>query len=176
MNNDYYIEWGLHLPFRFYNDRNKISEATDYARQINIPKSEFLIMPYGVILPFQIVREFEATENYQLTFYCIDDIGTSYDINALYPAYLKYYRISARGDVDYISFLGIDPEKVSIELTIPTGGYYAVFTDGISTWYSENFIVVSEDRTEELVSETHRKWSNTETDIRTTDGSTLRIV
>ena len=175
MNNDYYIEWGLHLPFRFYNDRNKISEATDYARQINIPKSEFLIMPYGVILPFQIVREFEVTENYQLTFYFIDDEDTSYDINALYPDTLDYYKIVTRGAVDHISFLGANPDTVT-GITIPTGGYYAVFTDGINTWYSENFMITSQDKTEELVSETYRKWSNTETDIRTTDGSTLRII
>lgn len=170
MNKSYYISNGLYLPFRFYDDRNKISEASDYARQIHIPRTEYLLMPYGTILPFQVLRQLALTKDYQLSFFCLDT-GIEYDVSVEHPDIADYFTTVTRSGIDHISFLGVDPTM--LEITIPKGGYYAVFTDGISTWYSENIRVTDED---DVVTETYRKWSDSDTDIRTTDGSTLRII
>jgi len=168
MDNTYYLEHGLHLPFRFYDDRNKISEATDYGRKLSIPKSEFLIMPYGTILPFQVVRAFSAIPiaDFTLIFYCINTLD-DYDFSA---AINKYFRIRSIGSVDYITFLGINPDLETIDL--PIGNYYAVWSDGVTTRYSENIQVTSE---VEFIG-TYRAWSDSNTDLRTIDGTNLRII
>ena len=171
MNKEYYNEWGLYLPFRFYDDRNKVSEATDYGRQVNMPKSEFLIMPIGTILPFQVVRPSQYSTDYTLKIYCNSVEATEYDVTTLWPDVLEYFTTTTRGLYDHITFFGVTPAEVAI--SIPKGSYYAVFSDGTTTKYSENFTIIAED----VFTETYRSYSYSDTDLRTIDdGSTLRII
>lgn len=173
MNDSYYRTWGVHLPFRFYERRGLINSASDYGRQIVIPKSEYLIMPFGVLLPFQVARvdpltaaQFTPT----FTVFCVGDIEEtdplvisldSGDFLVEPDAELKSY-------LQRISFYG-DEELSS---PIPAGGFFAKFEDGYgNTWYSENFNVLDIDQDIDF-----RQYTNSNIDLRTVNGTDLRIV
>lgn len=171
MNKDFYIEWGLFLPFRFYRgNRNKISENSDYGKRLNIPLSEFLIMPEGVILPFQIIRTSILEYEPEIKFYCLDT-EAEIDVTGDFPFVLDNFVLRTIGAYDYITFLGANPSDGEID--IPKGGYYAKFTDGFSEWYSENIKILGADEFEYI--DSFRKWSDNDDDLRTT-GEDLRII
>jgi len=148
----YYKEWGLHLPF---------------------------IMPEGVIMPFQLVRDIATSTTYSIKFYCINDDNEEIDLGVECPCVLDYFRTRTVGSVDYITYLGVEGRgdcSDCIADNIPAGGYYVVVSDGTNTWYSENIRVLGESEfTGGIAGENYRKWSDSDIDIRTTDGTTLRI-
>jgi len=162
---DYYQKWGLYLPFRFYESRTQISEASDHARDVVIPRTEYILMPYGVLLPFQVVRTYTATLSPTFQIFCIgvgedDPLAISISVTAATES-----ETPQAGDIQHITFLGTEAA------TIPTGSYYAKFEDGAgNTWYSDNFTVVADE-----FDVVFRKWSNNQLDLRVS-GTDFRIV
>lgn len=170
MDKNYYIPWGVHLPFRFYTDRAYTSAASDYGRAIVIPKTEFLIFPYGEILPFQVVR-FSPLQNSlspTLTAYCLNGSEEDAVVIPVESGDFEYEETYVGMHIQRLVFVG---RTEGIDL--PMGSYYFKFTDGTgnNTWYSENVNVLDID------SDTiFRKWSNSNIDLRTVDNTDLRIV
>ena len=167
MDKNYYVPWGVHLPFRFYTDRAYTSAASDYGRAIVIPPTEYLIFPYGEVLPFQVVRSepFTSSITPVLTAYCTNDLEDSlvitldsnkFELETPYTGMLVQ-RIVFTGQIENID--------------IPMGSYYFKFEDGVNTWYSENVKVLDTD--EDWI---FRKWSNSNIDLRTVNNTDLRIV
>lgn len=157
---DYYTQFGLHLPFRFYDSRDKISEKSDFGKRLAIPKSEYLIMPYSLLLPFQIVRPFSVSTTYTLEIYCVDDDSLVEDLSSTMEGKFKTKTID---NLDYITFVGYD------KLTIEAGGYYAKFSDGTYDYYSENFVIVESNGFGDI----YRSYGS---GLRVVDNATLRIV
>lgn len=172
MNNSYYNTWGIHLPFRFYNNRALINAASDYGRQIVIPKSEYLIMPYGELLPFQVSRiPSETSLSHTFTVFCIGDVEETdplvITLNSDHFLLEPYADITSDG-VQRIVFYG----DIELSSPIPAGGFFAKFEDGNgNAWYSENFNVLDIDQDIDF-----RQYTNSNIDLRTVNGTDLRIV
>jgi hypothetical protein len=175
MNSTYYNTWGIHLPFRFYESRALINAASDYGRQIVIPKSEYLIMPFGVLLPFQVTRSSPLTPSLFIpTFsvFCIGDVEETDPLVIsldLAKFVLELEVDSVANGIQRISFYG--DEELSVP--IAAGGYFAKFQDGYNdnVWYSENFNVLDIDQDIDF-----RQYTNSNIDLRTVNGTDLRIV
>jgi hypothetical protein len=159
----YYQKWGLYLPFRFYESRTQISEASDHARKVVIPKTEYILMPYGVLLPFQIVRPYSATRSPIFTIYCI---GSGEEDPLTINIDIRFNKYEDNEDIESMTFLGLFGDA-----EIPAGSYFAKFEDGTGReWFSDNFTVVADE-----FDVTFRKWSSNTLDLRVS-GTDLRIV
>ena len=170
MDRNYYTTRGLHLPFRFYTDRAYTSGASDYGRSVIIPPTEYLIFPYGEILPFQVTRIFPLVDgiaNPILTAYCIN--GEEEDA-VIIPTTSADYDVEPHIEgmsIQRIAFLGLT-EGVDL----PMGSYYFKFDDSLgNVYYSENVTVL--DIGSDII---FRKWSNSNIDLRIVDDNILRIV
>jgi hypothetical protein len=177
MNSTYYNTWGIHLPFRFYNNRALINAASDYGRQIVIPKSEYLIMPFGVLLPFQITRLMPASPyvfNYTFNVYCVGDVAETDPLSLTLDSgkiLIEPESSVPTNGVQRIIFYGDE----ALAVPIAAGGYFAKIEESFDgttrTWYSENFNVLDIDQDIDF-----RQYTNSNIDLRTVNGTDLRIV
>jgi len=162
------INYGLILPFRFYDALEKQSRYRGcgrYAEAGLIRHNEYLIS-YGCrLLPFQIRR---ATSPSTTTNLSIFNVSTGAETVLTTFVNANDWVIDTVGDYDYITYLGNYDILDGAACVIDTCLYYATFNDGNDTWYSELFNVVDSGFTStdyriwSLAKGTFRKWDSTE--------------
>ena len=164
------INDGLILPFRFYDALEKqmrFRGCGRYATQGEIRHDEYLIS-YGCrLLPFQIIRATALSTTTNLSIVNINT-GAETDLTAAVSA--DDWVIETIGEFDYITYLGnndIDSGGCLIDECI----YYAKFSDGTYTWYSELFQVVQSGFSDTE----YRIWSDARGAFREWDDDELRI-
>ena len=167
------INEGLILPFRFYDSLEKQSRYRGCGRYENageIRHNEYLIS-YGCrILPFQIVRlpNPSTTTNLSIVSICDD---TETDITSYLDS--DDWVIETIGGNDYITYLGRNDVLNGANCVLSEGVYYAKFSDGTDTWYSELFQIKG---VEETIDNDIRIWSTARGAIRIwEDNDDIRI-
>jgi len=118
------------LPW--YSAVSKQNHRKDYAYDGVYP----LITPDKSLLPFQIVRATSVATISSVKLYTIDGVEFLDITSAMATAGLQ---IKAFATYDLIVYAGTAMTGV----TTPEGRYYAVMTDGTTTWYSEVFNIVA---------------------------------
>ena len=156
------INDGLILPFRFYDALEKQMRYRGcgrYDTQDEIRHNEYLIVSGCALLPFQIVR---ATNPSTTTNLSVVNVNTGVETDLTSFVDSSEWDIQTVGEFDYISYFG--------NVSILDGGscafdnclYYAKFSDGTTTWYSELFRVDNVD----ALSSDLRIWTSTGTQYR----------
>jgi hypothetical protein len=166
------INSGLILPFRFYDSIEKQMRYRGCGRDWtgdDIRHREYLICYGCKLLPFQIVRSTSPSTTTNLSIVNIDT-----EVETDLTAYVDSddWIIETVGEYDYITYLGKEDILNGSSCVIDTCNYYAKFSDGDYTWYSEIFKVVKSG----FDSAEYRIWSKARGAFRSWDGTDLRIV
>ena len=136
------INDGLILPFRFYDALEKQMRYRGcgrYATQDEIRHNEYLIAYGCKLLPFQIKR---ATHPSTTTTLTIVNVNTGVETNLTSYVDSSDWDISTVGENDYITYRGNVDILDSGDCLFDDCVYYATFSDGNDTWYSELFKVI----------------------------------
>ncbi len=136
------INDGLILPFKFYNDLEKQSrfKSCGIWDADQIAHNEFLIS-YGCrLLPFQIRRDRSAND---VTDFTMSVVNVLSDASTNIHGFISGtdWNIYSSGDYDYISYYGNEDILNGGDCVLENCIYYAIFSDGADTWYSEIFQV-----------------------------------
>lgn len=117
-----------YTPLAWYQDLNMQNHRKSYA----YGEPYTLHTPIYTLLPFQIVRQHSAATIQYVKLYNSEDELIA-DITT--PMSESGLTISSGTDYDNIIYYPITP----MTLNIGGGYYYAVMSDGVTTWYSELF-------------------------------------
>ena len=166
------INEGLILPFRFYDALEKQMRYRGcgrYGTQDEIRHDEYLIV-YGCrLLPFQIKR---ATNPSTTTTLKVINVNTSVETDLTSYVDSDDWDIRTAGEFDYITYFGnvdiLDAGACLFDECI----YYATFSDGTNTWYSELFKVIQSGFTET----NYRIWSKAPSSLREWQDGEYRII
>ena len=165
------IDGDVIVPFRFYDALEKQMRYRGCGRwdQDDIVHNEYLIS-YGCrLLPFQIRRSSDPSTTTNLS---IVNINTSVETSLTAFINAADWDIRTIGDYDYITYLGNNDILDGGNCVIDECIYYAKFSDGNNTWYSEVFQVVQSgfDDTD------YRIWSKAPDSYREWSDGELRVV
>ena len=139
------IENQLKTVLRFYESLDL--QAVNNSDCDDVAYNEFIICDDTTLLPFQVRRPYDAGAIvHTLKVVCIDTLVETEIIAAcLADCWIKDLQVTVEDEYwDYITY---QPQE-GCDLQLNAGVYYATYSDGTSTWYSEYFRVFNFDGSE----------------------------
>lgn len=145
------INEGIKQPLRFYDTPDKQNWRKCHVHGAGFADQMVVLNPENTIIPFQIRRK---RSSHPVTVFdlwkwddSINDFAYDFNLLTIIPApTTDHMRVIQMQQVDNIVWY----PKDSFTANLDCGLYYVVVGDGITTWYSEVFKVISGFNSEEI--------------------------